>query len=169
LELAAAIGLRSPCVEPNWVSDDDVRGFLKVSGFRPLRTHRILLFPKYVPLLSAFLNNFVARLPGFRRLCLVQVIVAWPEPVVRREEDTSVSVIVPCRNEEGTIQSAVERIPEMGKHTEIVFCDDRSTDGTAAEVRRMQALYPHKDIRLLDGPGICKAENCLGGVSRRDK
>ena len=32
-------------------------------------------------------------------------------------------------------------------------------DGTAAEVRRMQALHPERDIRLLDGPGICKAEN----------
>ena len=73
------------------------------------------------------------------------------------------SVIVPCRNEKGNIQAAVERIPDMGKHTEIIFCDDKSTDGTADEVRRMQELYPDRDIRLLDGPGICKAENVWTG------
>jgi hypothetical protein len=163
LEFASAIGLRSPCLEPNWVSEGDVRGFLKLAGFRPLRTHRILLCPKYIPILSNLLNNFVAKLPGFRRLCLIQVTVARPESHAAKEWDTAVSVIVPCRNEQGNIQAAVERIPEMGRRTEIIFCDDRSTDGTADEVRRMQKLYPHRDIRLVDGPGICKAENVWTG------
>jgi SAM-dependent methyltransferase len=163
LNLAGALGLRSPCIEPNWISDQDLRGFLKLSGLRPLRTHQILLFPKYIPLLSWFLNDIVARLPGLRRLCLIQVVVARPEPVAAKEQETSASVVVPCRNEQGNIQAAVERIPEMGKHTEIIFCDDKSTDGTADEVRRMQLMYPERDIRLLDGPGICKAENVWTG------
>jgi glycosyltransferase involved in cell wall biosynthesis len=72
-------------------------------------------------------------------------------------------VIIPCRNERGNVQSAVERIPSMGKHTEILFCDDKSTDGTGEEVLRMQSLYPEKDIRLIQGPGICKAENVWTG------
>jgi glycosyltransferase involved in cell wall biosynthesis len=63
----------------------------------------------------------------------------------------------------GNVQHAIKRIPSMGKHTEILFCDDKSTDGTADEVRRMQALYPGKDIRLIEGPGICKAENVWTG------
>jgi SAM-dependent methyltransferase len=163
LELAGKIGLRSPCAEPNWVSDADIRGFLWLAGFRHLRTHRILLFPKYIPLLSAFLNEFLAKLPVLRSLCLIQVIVARPEPEAVNETETSVSVIVPCRNERGNIQAAVERIPEMGRHTEILFCDDRSTDGTADEVRRMMASYPRRDIKLLAGPGICKAENVWTG------
>jgi SAM-dependent methyltransferase len=163
LRLAGAMGLRSPCVEPNWISDEDLRGFLRLSSLRPLRTHQILLFPKYIPLISWFLNDIVARLPGLRRLCLIQVLVARPEPVAVKEEEASVSVIVPCRNERGNIQLAVERIPEMGKKTEIIFCDDKSTDGTADEVRRMQVMYPDREIRLLDGPGVCKAENVWTG------
>jgi SAM-dependent methyltransferase len=163
LELASSIGLRSPYIEPNWVSTEDVNRFLILSGFTPLRTHRILLFPKYIPLVSAFLNEFVAKLPGLRKLCMIQAIVARPKPVAHDENETSVSIIVPCRNEKGNVQAAVERIPEMGRHTEIIFCDDKSTDGTADEVRRMQQLYPHRDIRLLDGPGICKAENVWTG------
>ncbi len=163
LELASKLGLRTPCIEPNWVSEEDVRGFLRLAGFRPLRTHRILILPKYIPVVSWFLNSFLAKLPGFRRLCMVQVIVARPEPRRGDEQETSVSVIVPCRNEKGNIQSAVERIPEMGKGTEIIFCDDKSTDGTADEVRAMQKLYAHRNIRLVDGPAICKAENVYTG------
>ena len=108
-------------------------------------------------------NGFLARMPGLRKLCLMQVMVARPMAEQKREEDLTVSVVVPCRNEAGNVHQAVERIPAMGRHTEILFCDDKSTDGTAEEVRRMQELYPEKDIRLIPGPGICKAENVWSG------
>ncbi len=163
LELASKLGLRSEFMEPNWVGENDIRGFLRLAGFRIVRMHRLLLFPKWIPVISSILNDFVARLPGIRRLCLMQVLVARPIATPKREEDSSVAVIVPCRNECGNIAPAVERIPSMGQHTEIIFCDDKSTDGTAEEVRRMQLLYPEKDIRLVDGPGICKAENVWTG------
>jgi SAM-dependent methyltransferase len=163
LQFASKIGLRSKFVEPNWVSENDVRGFLRLAGFRPVRKHRLLLFPKYLPLFSNLMNKLLARLPGLRRLCLMQVMVARPLPEPIDKRDVTVSVIVPCRNERGNVQPAVERIPAMGKATEILFCDDKSTDGTADEVRRMQALHPDKEIRLIDGPAICKAENVWTG------
>ncbi len=163
LQLASMIGLRSKFVEPNWISENDIRGFLRLAGFRPVRKHRLVLFPKWLPLLSFLMNNVLARLPGLRRLCLMQIMVARPLPEPKNVGDLTVSVIVPCRNERGNVQPAVERIPAMGKHTEILFCDDKSTDGTADEVRRMQALHPEKNIHLIEGPGICKAENVWTG------
>lgn len=163
LELASKLGLRSQFVEPNWVSENDIRGFMKLAGFRPVRKHRSIIFPKYVPGLSQFLNGFLARLPGLRNLCLMQIMVARLVTDPKRENGATVSVVVPCRNELGNVQQAVERIPAMGSHTEIIFCDDKSTDGTAEEVRRVSALYPEKDIRLVNGPGICKADNVWTG------
>ncbi len=163
LELAGKLGLRSRFVEPNWVSEHDVRGFLNLAGFRVIRTHRLILFPKWIPLVSAFLNGFVAKLPGLQRLCLMQVTVARLQPEGESEPDVGVSVIVPCCNERGNIQSAAERIPAMGRHTEIIFCDDKSTDGTAEEVKRVQSLHPARDIRLVEGPGMGKAENVWTG------
>jgi glycosyltransferase involved in cell wall biosynthesis len=77
----------------------------------------------------------------------------------------SVSVIIPCKNEQGTIEAAVRRIPDMGRGTELVFCDDRSTDGTAEEITRNIARYPTKNIRLVDGPGICKSRNVWTGIA----
>ena len=163
LEFASKIGLRSQFVEPNWVSENDIRNFLKLAGFQPVRKHRLMLFPVRVPLLSSILNDFLGRLPGLRRLCLMQVIVARPMQKPRSEEELTVSVVVPCRNEAGNVQPAVERLPRMGSDTEIIFCDDKSTDGTADEVRRMQALYPDREIRLVEGPGMGKAENVWTG------
>jgi SAM-dependent methyltransferase len=163
LEFASKTGLRAKFVEPNWVSENDIRGFLKLAGFHAVRKHRLLLFPKWIPLFSAVMNGVLARLPGLRRLCMMQVMVARPISEGPREEDVSVSVVVPCRNETGNIQQAVERIPAMGRHTEILFCDDQSTDGTAREIERMQALHADKRIRLIQGPGRGKAENVWTG------
>jgi SAM-dependent methyltransferase len=163
LNLACRLGLRAPFEEPNWLSERDVAGFLDLAGFCVVRTHRFLLAPKYIPILSAVCNEFLARLPGIRHLCLMQLIVARPKPQPRPEESVSVSVIIPCRNERDNVEPAVERIPEMGSHTEIIFCDDKSTDGTGALVEKMIHKYPDRDIRLLAGPGICKAENVWTG------
>ena len=163
LELASKIGLRAPFEEPNWMAERDITGFLDLADFTVVRTYRLLLFPKYIPLLSAFCNEVLARLPGLRRLCLMQMIVARPKPQPQNEKSTSVSVIIPCRNERDNVEFAVERIPDMGLHTEILFCDDKSTDGTRAEVERMMAKYPERDIRLIEGPAICKAENVWTG------
>lgn len=163
LELASKFGLRAPFEEPNWMSERDIMGFLDLADFSVVRTYRSLLLPNYIPLLSSLCNNVLARLPGFRRLCLMQLIVARVKPQPQPEDDVSVSVIIPCRNERENVEFAIQRLPGMGKHTEIIFCDDKSTDGTGAQVERMMDKYPHSDIRLVQGPGICKAENVWTG------
>jgi len=163
LEFGSRWGFRIPSFEPNWISEYDLKGFLHLAGFEAVRTHRRFLFPKRVPLISYLLNGLLASLPGFRKLCLVQVTVARAKPEPREPEDVAVSVIVPCRNERENVIPAVERMPEMGRHTEIIFCDDKSTDGTAAEVERLMKLYPERDIRLVEGPAICKADNVWTG------
>jgi SAM-dependent methyltransferase len=163
LELAGRLRLRTPFAEPNWLSTADVQGLLELAGFEPLRAHRAMLWPKRIPLLSELLNRIVAPLPGVRRLCMVEMIVARPIPRPRNPHEVTVSVIVPCKNERDNIEPAVLRTPDMGRHTEIIFCDDRSTDGTPDEVRRLQRALPGRDIRLVEGPGICKAENVWTG------
>jgi len=156
-------GMKVPRTEQNWLSMTDIRNLMKLAGFEALETHRIVILPKYVPLLSAFFNRFCARLPLLKRLCMTQVVVGrlLPSPVPK--EELSVSVIVPCRNEKGNVEDAAQRILQLGRQTEIIFCDDQSTDGTAEEVLRVQSLYPGKDIRLERGPGACKSRNVWTG------
>ena len=54
-------------------------------------------------------------------------------------------------------------MPQMGRHTEIIFCDVKSTDGTSEEVHRMKRECSDRDIKLVSGPGICKAQNVWTG------
>ncbi len=157
------IGMKVPRTEQNWLSTLDIANLLKLAGFEALETHRLVILPKYVPLVSAFLNRFCARLPLLKRLCMTQVVIGRLLPPPVPKEELSVSVIVPCKNERGNVEDAVQRMPQLGRQTEIIFCDDQSTDGTAEEVLRVQSLYSDKDIRLERGPGVAKSRNVWTG------
>ncbi|HEY2143094.1 MAG TPA: glycosyltransferase [Candidatus Udaeobacter sp.] len=157
------IGMKVPRTEQNWLSTADIRNLLRLAGFEALETHRIVLLAKYLPLLSDFLNRFCARLPLLSKLCMTQVVVARMLPTSILRENLAVSVIIPCKNEKGNVEDAVRRIPALAGRTELIFCDDQSTDGTAEEVFRVQSLYPEKNIRLEHGPGICKSRNVWTG------
>jgi SAM-dependent methyltransferase len=156
-------GMKVPRTEQNWLSTLDIANLLKLAGFEALETHWIVILPKYVPLVSAFLNRFCARLPLLQRLCMTQVVVGRLIPPAVSKEELSVSVIVPCKDEKGNVEDAAQRIPQLGRQTEIIFCDDQSSDGTAKEVLRVQSLYPEKNIRLEHGPGVCKSRNVWTG------
>jgi glycosyltransferase involved in cell wall biosynthesis len=54
----------------------------------------------------------------------------------------TVSAIVPARNEEATIASAVESLAAQPEIKEIIVVNDQSTDATAAELKRLSARYP---------------------------
>ncbi|HEY1336335.1 MAG TPA: glycosyltransferase [Bryobacteraceae bacterium] len=163
LNLAQKLHLKIPQLEQNWLSEDDLIGVLSLTGYEWLKTYKTALFPKYVPLVSALLNRVAAKLPLIGRLCMVQILVARPAAEPVEPSRTRVSVVIPCKNEHGNIQSAVTRLADLGDGLEVIFCDDRSTDGTADEVRRIQSVYPAMNIRLVNGPGICKSKNVWAG------
>src|SRR5438552_19045077 len=102
--------MKTTRTEQNWLSTADIRNLLKLAGFEALETHRVVLLPKYVPLLSSFLNRFCARLPFLSRLCMTQVVVArmMPPPVL--PDELPVSAVLPWTNEKGDVEAGVRRI-----------------------------------------------------------
>lgn len=157
LKLGEKLDFKMPQMTLNWLSPTDIENILYLAGFEVIKKNYALLCPKYIPLISWFLNKIVAQIPCLNRLCLLQVLVA--KPIVNRNNynDFFCSVIVPCKNEEGNIEGAVKRIPQMGKGTEIILVDDKSTDGTRNEILKWKTAFPDKNIKLVDGPGKCKA------------
>jgi len=59
----------------------------------------------------------------------------------------SVSIIVPARNEAGTIEQLIKRIPAMGPSDEIIFIEGHSNDDTWQVLLDMEKKYsPAKHI-----------------------
>jgi glycosyltransferase involved in cell wall biosynthesis len=94
-----------------------------------------------------FCNRWLA--PLLPHGCLTVAIIARPKPQPAPAQQFRCSVIVPARNEAGNIEPAVQRIPEMGKGTEIIFVEGHSQDNTWAEIQRVKAKYPDRDIKSL--------------------
>lgn len=156
VKLAEKLKLKLPQKVHNWVSPYDIDNFLTLSGYETIYHKKFILFPYNIPIISYVLNRFVARLPIFRHLCMMNITVARLKPI-RREP--SVSIVIPCRNEAGNIEDAVMRIPQLTADQEIIFGDDKSTDGTPDIVLEMAKKFPEKNIRLVNSPGINKANN----------
>ncbi|MFA6502889.1 MAG: glycosyltransferase [Candidatus Paceibacterota bacterium] len=156
LRLASWLNLRSPSVEQNWISPHDLRNFLHLAGFEVVKSGGKMLFPKYVPLVSAFCNTILANIWPFSLLSLIHYAVA--RPVVEGKKDVlpSLSIVVPARNESGTIERIVQELPELGSFTEIIFIEGHSTDDTLAEIERVAKKYAEKKrikVAVQDGKG----------------
>ncbi len=166
LRLGSVLGIRRPYPYQNWLPPEDIINLLRLADFDVIRTTSYLMLPKRIPPLTASCNYFLSLLPGFRFFNLVNLVVARPAPLAMRDEDLSVSVIVPCRNERGNIEDIVTRIPQMGRETEIIFVDGNSTDGTVEEIERQMRQHSQRKIRLLrQGEGVGKGDAVRKGFA----
>ena len=87
---------------------------------------------------------------------------ALPAPV---EKSASVTVVIPCRNERGNIADAITRMPIFGSHLEIIFVEGNSKDDTVDEIKRVIALHPDKDIKLMIQTGKGKGDAVRAGFA----
>jgi len=154
LVLAEKMHLKMKQPISNWLAKTDFEHVLRLAGFEIVKKGERLLLPKYIPLVSSFCNRFLAKLPLIRRLCLVNYLVVRPLPVGKGVE-RSVTVVVPARNEKGNIEDIVRRLPQLGLHTELIFVEGNSSDGTREEMHRVARAYPDRDIKIFvqDGKG----------------
>jgi len=106
------------------------------------------------PLLADFCNRFLVRLPLIRQFGVTVWLTARPRRTCPVPGEISCSVIVPARNESGNIRPALDRIPVLGRRTEVIFVEGNSRDDTWAVIQREMADYrgPHL-VRALQQPG----------------
>lgn len=159
LNLAETIGLKMPQKRQNWLDISDITNLLDVAGLDVIRTGRKVLMPRYIPLISNFLNTYVANLPLINYLNLFTFIIARSPHKIKPAAEHSVSVIVPARNELGNIEAIVNRTPDMGRHTELIFVEGNSTDATWDEIKRVSAKYAGvRDIKYVQQDGKGKGD-----------
>lgn len=145
LSLASKVGLRMPSsIVQNWISLEDINNFLRLTGLETVKSGKKLLLPKNIPLISKIINNYLINLWPLKKLALVNYVVAKPVTIGDKKSSPSFSVIVPARNEAGTIEKIVQQIPELGTFTEIIFVEGHSVDNTLEEIKMVAEKYKEK-------------------------
>ena len=167
LMAAQWLGWKMPQPQQNWLTTDDIVNLLSLSNFEVIKREWRQLIPKASLGLGNLINRFIAPLPLIRRLSLRNYVVARPSPhQLAHKKAQSVTIIIPCRNERGNIESAIKRIPIFCKDIEILFVEGGSTDGTLEEINRVIKKYPKKDIKILIQSGVGKGDAVRLGFER---
>lgn len=166
LRLAVRSGavMRQP--PSNWLAHSDLFNLLELAGWEVVSFERVQLLPFEVPLLSPLFNRLLVRLPLLRHFGITLMITARPRRAPELSGAVSCSVVVPARNEAGNIAAALQRIPVLGRGTEVIFVEGNSRDDTWATIQREVAAYrgPHQ-VRALQQPGRGKWDAVRTGLA----
>jgi hypothetical protein len=150
----------------NWLSRGDLENLLELAGWEVVVSRGEQLFPFDVPVVEPLCNRFLARLPWVHLLGMTVFIVARPRTPFRRPEETSLSVVVPMRNEAGNVAQALARIPRLGKATEVIFVEGHSKDNTWETLEKAVAAYQGPlQLKLSRQPGKGKWDAVRHGFS----
>ena len=164
ISLGERLGQKMRQDSHSWLSTDDIKNLLYLCDFEFIKSEWRQILPKRWLGLGVLLNRYVGALPLIRKLCVRTYVVARPK-LAKPGPEPSVTVLIPCRNERGNIENAVKRLPQFGREQEILFVEGHSTDGTLDEIKRVIALYPDKDIKVLVQPGKGKGDAVRTGFA----
>jgi SAM-dependent methyltransferase len=161
LLLANKLGWARPTLRQNWVTRTDIVNLLEISNFQSLRVWTDFLFPIPLGGVSRFFNRYIAKLWPFNLFNLINFVIDRPLPAegikIHVSSDLSVSIIVAARNESGHISELLERIPEMGSGTEVIFVEGGSSDDTYLKIESEISKRPGK-FKLLKQSGKGKGD-----------
>lgn len=126
--MAEKLGLKSSLPIQNWVPVSELENLGEQSGLEVVKKQKAILIPFFIPLLSRWINKWIAPLPLVRQLAFAHLTVL--KPIQDPTELNSVSVVVAARNESGNIRGILERMPKLAERQEVIFVEGHSTDDT---------------------------------------
>lgn len=147
--------------EQSWLSTNDVLNLLNLADFEPVNKFTRILLPFDCPIITPFFNRYIVHFFPFNALALGIFLVARPifrSMIAPPNHEESVSVIVPCRNEAGNIRHIIDKIPQLGRQTEIIFVEGGSKDNTFETIQKLIPEYPQKKIRVFQQKGNGKGD-----------
>lgn len=161
--LANRLGIRKGELPSTFVTRVDLENIANVAGFEVVSQRLALYCPWSMLGLGTAMNRVLPLVPLVRWLSLTSIVVLRPLITSCR---SSVSCVIPARNERGNIENALKRFPDLGRETEIIFVEGHSTDGTWEEILRVATLYRDRfRILAVQQPGKGKADAVRLGFS----
>jgi len=158
LKIGQKLKLAKPNLPQNWFSNHDISQILNLEDFEVVKHSREIVFPLYIPLVTPLINRFLGKTWPFKHLAVTNLMVAKPDDRAKSEADRTVSIIIPARNEAGNIETLVQRVPEIGGGTEIVFIEGHSLDNTYDTIHEVIKKYPNRDIKVAQQTGKGKGD-----------
>jgi SAM-dependent methyltransferase len=144
----------------NWLSQGDVENLAELADWEPFLREAILILPIPLPIVGDWVNRWIA--PCLSWFCLGLFTTCrkrTPRPAKK------VSIVIPTRNEAGTIHQAIDRMPKFGKEVELIFVEGNSTDNTWEVIQGLPDRHSEGAIIKLQQPGKGKGDAVRTGFA----
>lgn len=166
--LADRLGLRQGPPIVTFITQADLQQLARLGGFDVVRLRPVAYVPWHFFGIGSLLNVVMPAVPGLRWFSLVTVAVL--RPIIASERvRPSLSIVIPARNERGNIEDALRRMPDLGAHTEVIFVEGHSNDGTWEEIQRVTSEWDGQSalsVRAFQQEGRGKADAVRLGFSK---
>jgi hypothetical protein len=138
--------------------------FLRTGNFEVSKNLNNFFIPLQVPFISKLFSIFFNFLPFFNNLNITNIFYIRKKNR-KINEQKKMSLIIPCKNEEGNIEKIIS---EAKKHLtfsyELVFIDDKSSDKTLDVMTDCKNANPDIEIKITKGLGEGKAKAIDEGI-----
>ena len=168
--LATFFKFKMPEVQTQLLNLTYIKSFLKISNFDVVRFKKKILIPVNLLGLGRIVNRYLATIPIFSFFCLRQYVVARSLECLNKSKYKSASIIIPCKNEKGNIESAIKRLPRFSNKMEVIFIEGDSTDNTWEKIQLIKKKYSNTKsgftIKSYKQKGKGKAEAVFFGFEK---
>jgi hypothetical protein len=136
--LATRLGLRTGPLPTTFVERESLKALAALSGFEIVQIKPTGYVPFSALGLGDLINRVMPTVPLLRWFGAAAVVVLRP---IAASAPPSLTIVIPCRNERGNIEPALQRLPQLPAPVEVIFVEGHSSDGTWEEVQRVVAAY----------------------------
>jgi hypothetical protein len=141
-----------------------LRNLAHLSGFEVVRERPIAFIPHSLGGVGTFINSALTSIPFVRRCALYEVSTL--RPIIECENQPSISIVIPARDERENIRPALERLPQSLGEVEIIFVEGHSSDGTWEEIKKVESEFNERyRIKSFQQTGVGKADAVRLGFS----
>ena len=142
--------------------------FLKSANFEVSKNLNNFFIPFKIPIISKFFSIIFNFLPFINYFNITDVCYLRKK-IYKKRQNQKLSLIVPCKNEEGNIKKIVSEARENLKFPyEIIFIDDQSTDDTLKIMENCKSTNDDIEIKIAKGLGNGKAIAINEGIKIAD-
>lgn len=136
--LATRLGFRRGPLPSTFVTRESLAALAALSGYQIVQVKPAGYVPFEALGLGRLVNRVMPTVPLLRWLGVAAVVVLRP---IAASPPPSLTIVIPCRNERGNIEPALQRLPQLPAPVEVIFVEGHSSDGTWEEVQRVVAAY----------------------------
>ena len=137
--LATRLGMRSGTVPSTFVTRESMTALCKLSGYEIVQLNPAGYSPWRMLGIGDAFNWAMPMVPLLRWLGFAAVAVL--RPVAAVTAPPGLTIVIPCRNEKGNIEAALQRLPSFPGPVEVIYVEGHSSDGTWEEVQRVTSEY----------------------------